>query len=390
MTFIFLLIEFFDELHFGAQGAVLPVLRQELGLSYAQVGLLLGLPEALSAVLETLIMLLGDTGLRKSLVVGGGILVGACILAIVLAGSFPMLLAAFILLFPASGSFVTLSQATLMDLNRGREPQMMARWTVFGALGNLIGPAMIAGGFAIGLGWRWTYVGLALMAFGLALTVAMRRFPRHLAREKAEDAETEDQPPANLRQVVVDLWAAIRNVRIVRWLILMDVADLLLDVFTGYAALYFADVVGFDETQVALMVTVMMAATLVGNLALVPVLEKTPPRRLVRVSAIVTAVIYILWLVLPFLWAKVGLAVLLRLTTQGWYETLQGEAYASMPGRSGTVMALNSITGLVGAGLVWFVGWFAAQAGLPAAMWLLLAAPVALILFVPTSDSLAL
>jgi hypothetical protein len=75
--------------------------------------------------------------------------------------------------------------------------------------------------------------------------------------------------------------------------------------------------------------------------------------------------------------------VLLRLTTQGWYETLQGEAYAAMPGRSGTVMALKSAVGLLGGGLIWFVGWFAAQAGLPAAMWLLLLGPLALILFVP-------
>ncbi len=46
-------------------------------------------------------------------------------------------------------------------------------------------------------------------------------------------------------------------------------------------------------------------------------------------------------------------------------------------------MALNSVMGLLGGALVWFVGWFAGQAGLPAAMWLLLAGPVALVLFVP-------
>lgn len=85
------------------------------------------------------------------------------------AHSYPLLLLAFVVSFPASGAFVTLSQATLMDLNPGREPHMMARWTVAGTLGNLIGPLLLAGGFSLALGWRWAYVFLAL--FGIALTL---------------------------------------------------------------------------------------------------------------------------------------------------------------------------------------------------------------------------
>jgi FSR family fosmidomycin resistance protein-like MFS transporter len=68
----------------------------------------------------------------------------------------------------------------------------------------------------------------------------------------------------------------------------------------------------------------------------------------------------------------------------GWYQVLQGEAYATVPGRSGTVMAIGSLAGLVGGALVWLVGWVAGQAGLQAAMWLLLLGPVSLALFTPT------
>jgi hypothetical protein len=46
-------------------------------------------------------------------------------------------------------------------------------------------------------------------------------------------------------------------------------------------------------------------------------------------------------------------------------------------------MATNSIMGLLGGGISFFIGWLAAQAGLPAAMWLLLAGPVCLVIFVP-------
>jgi len=39
---VFLLIEFFDELAFTVEGAALPILRSHLGLSYTQIGILLG------------------------------------------------------------------------------------------------------------------------------------------------------------------------------------------------------------------------------------------------------------------------------------------------------------------------------------------------------------
>jgi FSR family fosmidomycin resistance protein-like MFS transporter len=64
---------------------------------------------------------------------------------------------------------------------------------------------------------------------------------------------------------------------------------------------------------------------------------------------------------------------------------LQGEAFAAVPGRSGTVMAINSIVGMLGGGISFLIGWVAAQAGLPAALWLLLIGPVSLVLFVPKS-----
>jgi heme O synthase-like polyprenyltransferase len=46
-------------------------------------------------------------------------------------------------------------------------------------------------------------------------------------------------------------------------------------------------------------------------------------------------------------------------------------------------MAINSVIGVLGGGISFFIGWVAARAGLPAAMWLLLAGPIILVLFVP-------
>ena len=165
LSFLFLLIEFFDELNYGIAGAALPSIRHDLGLTYAQVGLLLGLPHFLGSFIEPVLMLLGDTPLRKRLVAGGGLAVMLSLLLIATSQSFPILLVGVILGFPASGAFVTLSQATLIDLNPGREPHMMARWTLFGSIGNLIGPVDPGSWFFVDV---WMAVGILCLA-GLAL-----------------------------------------------------------------------------------------------------------------------------------------------------------------------------------------------------------------------------
>jgi FSR family fosmidomycin resistance protein-like MFS transporter len=126
-----------------------------------------------------------------------------------------------------------------------------------------------------------------------------------------------------------------------------------------------------------------MATSLASDLLLIPLLEKLPGRWVIRTSATVTSLIYPAMLFSPWLPFKIFLAVALRFTTLGWYSVLQGEAYATLPGRSGTVMALNAISGVIGGAMAWLTGWVAAQAGLPVAMWLLLLGPLSLVLFVP-------
>jgi FSR family fosmidomycin resistance protein-like MFS transporter len=372
-----MLIEFFDELDYGVGNAALPALRTDLGLSYVQVGLLLGLPGIINTLIEPILMLLGDTRYRKNIMLGGGLAIVLSLVAIASSRSFPLVLMGMVIGFPASGAFVSLSQATLMDLNPGREPQMMARWTVAGSVANLIGPLILAGGFALGFGWRWAYFGMALMCLVLVGMTWLRQIPMH----QGEGGIKKSAPTS--KNLLHGLWEAVRNPHLMRWMILLQFSDLLLDVLTGYLALYFTDVIGFSVAQASLMVSVLMLAGLVSNIVLIPMLERYPGRNLVRASAGLAGILYAAWLLAPWLWAKIGLIILIKLVTLGWYEVLQGEAFATVPGRSGTVMAINSVIGVLGGGLSFIIGWVAAKAGLPAAMWILLVGPISLLLFVP-------
>jgi FSR family fosmidomycin resistance protein-like MFS transporter len=134
-TLTLLAIEFLDEFVFGAREAAWPLIRTDLGLSYAQVGLLLGLPSLVSSLVEPFLGILGDIWRRRVLILGGGVVFALALLLTALSQDFPVLLISFIIFYPASGAFVSLSQVTLMDTDPVRHEQSMARWrwcTAFG------------------------------------------------------------------------------------------------------------------------------------------------------------------------------------------------------------------------------------------------------------------
>lgn len=391
LSFVFLLIEFVDELNYTVEGAALPAIRDDLGLSYGEIGLFLGLPGLISALVEPVLLLLGDTALRKRLVLWGGLGVAAALLMVAGAFNLPVLLLSAFIAYPASGAFVSLAQATLMDLNPGREEHSMARWTASGSLGNLLGPLFLAAFLALGLGWRPAFLVLALLVLVLVGLAASQPFPGRPdpAREEHVAGDPSAARPSP-RQVFGDLlrglWDALRSRRLLRWLFLLELSDLLLDVFTGYLPLYLTDVAGLSATQAGVLLSVRMGATLASDLLLIPLLARVPGRKVVRLSAALALVVYPAFLLVPWLPVKIALLVVIPFTTIGWYSVLAGEAYAAVPGRSGTVSAAGSLGGLLLGVLIWGIGWAASAAGLQAAMWLLLFGPLALVFFTPRPE----
>mgnify|MGYP001801011843 CR=1 FL=1 len=149
LTTIFLVIELLDEILDGLSSAALPLIRNDLNLDYTQIGILLTIPNTIGSIIEAILGIWGDIGQRRQLILGGGVAFAFSLLLISLSYNFPLFLAALALFNPASGAFVSLSQATLMDIEPKRHEQNMARWSLAGSLGNMIGPLILA--FAVGL-----------------------------------------------------------------------------------------------------------------------------------------------------------------------------------------------------------------------------------------------
>lgn len=370
-----LLIEFLDELVFGLREPAWPLIRGDLALTYWQVGAILSIPEIFSGILEPVVGILGDVWRRRVLILSGGLVCSLALLIVGFSQSFNALLLAYILYYPGSGAFVSLSQAALMDSQPDRREANMARWTFSGSLGVVIGPLLLSAGLALGVGWRALFL-LSAALMGLLVWRA-RRVPLH----KAVLATKHN---ASLPQLLIagisEALAALRRRSVLRWLVLLEFADLMEDVLFGFLALYLVDAVGISVGMAGIAVAVWAGVGLLGDFLVIPLLERLPGMIYLRFSVMLELILYPLFLLVPiFSWKLVFLAFI-GFFNAGWYAILRARLYAEMPGKSGTTIAVNNISGLVGSLIPFGLGLFATRWGLPAAMWLLAAGPLVVLL----------
>ena len=367
-----LAVEVLDELVFGAREAALPQIRAELEMSYVQVGLLLSAPLYASAVLEPVFGVLGDSRWRRVVVVGGGVATAASLALAAGASSFFVLLLAFAVLYPADGAFVSLSQAALMDVSPVERETNMTRWAIAGGIGAVAGPLLLLAFLTLGLGWRELFAAFAVLALVLALLVAWSRAAVR---------------PSHERPSVRATARAFRRPFVVRWLALLELADLMLDVLLGFVALYLVDEVAASDEVGSLGVAVWTGAGLAGGVVLIALLRRVDGLRYLRASALAALALYPAFLLAPGVAAKLVLLALLGLITAGWYSIPKARLYEALGRQSGAAMAFGSVAGIVGSVFPLAVGIAAAEFGLGAAMWLLLAAPMALLVGTPRPQS---
>ena len=329
---------------------------------------MLAIPAFFGSALDPLIGLAGDTSRRRLLIFAGGLVFALSVALSAAAVGFWTLLVALVIGNPATGAFVSLAQATLMDSNPAARERNMARWTIAGSIGYVAGPVLIAGAVLVGIGWRGVLFLLALAAVPLA--VAARRGSGPVAQ-------------ADGKPGVRGLLAALRDREVLRWLVLLEAADLLFDVFHGFLALYFVDVVRVSAVEAALAVAIWTAAGLVGDLMLLAVLRRMSGWTYLRASALIVLVAYPLFLAIPSSAGKLGLLALLGLLNSGWYALPQAALYSTLPGRSGIAVAVGGIGGFMAAGVPAVLGLLAQTFGLGTTMWVLLVAPVALLAGIP-------
>ena len=297
--------------------------------------------------------------------------VGCCAFAVAtlgagLAPGFAALLAASIVLFSASGAFVGVSEATLMDLDPGRREHNMARWTLAGSVGVVAAPVVLA----LGLGWRAQYVFLALATM-LLLPLALR-VP---VASEVPDGSFLD----GLRGTI----ALLRRRTVLRWLALLEVANLMLDVLHGFLALYLVDVAGMRPAQAALGIAVWTGAGLVGDGLLLLVLRRVSGLRYLRWSAALMLPAYGAFLIADGIGTRLVALAVVGLLHAGWYAIPQARLYDELGEQSGAAMALGTASGFAAGVFPLAIALLASVAGLANALLVPLIAPIVLVLWLP-------
>lgn len=359
--------------------AAWPLIRADLDLSYAQVGVLLGAPRVVSGLIEPLLGILGDTRRRRALILGGGITFALSLAVTGLGRTYGALLFSFILFHPASGAFVSLSQASLMDSAPEDRERNMARWTFAGSLGVVAGPIALGLATAVSLGWRSLYLVAASLAVLLVVAARASDSLRGPSGEGQNGAPTAYSGLAGAVRV-------LKRGEVLRWLALLQFSDLMLDVLLGFLALYLVDVGHVSSAQAAVAVAAWSGAGLVGDYLIIHLLRIVDSLTYLRISAAAELVLFAGFLLVPSFVLRGVLLALLGLMNAGWYSILKARLYGAMPGQSGTAMAVSNLAGLVGAAVTLGLGWVAQRAGLGATMWVLTAGPLALLVGLPAGE----
>ena len=149
----------------------------------------------------------------------------------------------------------------------------MARWVVAGGVGAVVGPLLLAVATQVGLGWRGLFVAFAFST--LLLVVVVRRTP---------DGGVDSERPR-----VRDALRAMVRREVCAGCCSLELADLLLDVFAAFLALYLVDDVGASVTAGGLAVAVWTGFGLLGSAAMIPLLRRVDGLRYLRRSAVAAA-----------------------------------------------------------------------------------------------------
>jgi FSR family fosmidomycin resistance protein-like MFS transporter len=239
----------------------------------------------------------------------------------------------------------------------------------------VVGGALLLGlSVAVGIGWRGQFGIMAL--FALVLVVRAWRFA-------FTNGQDESQEQLSFMEGLRNAGRALRRGEVLRWLTLLAFSNLMLDILLGYMALYFVDVVGVSEGEAGVAVALWTGVGLVGDVLLIPLLERVNGLRYLRVSVVLELILYVAFLLIPSVIAKMVILAALGFFNAGWYSILQGRLYSAMPGQSGTVLTVGNIFGFVESFIPLGIGLLAERFGLGATMWVFLLGPIVLLVGLP-------
>lgn len=360
-----------DELSSGVPYGSGAQIERAFGLSYTSTAIaMFVVPGAIAMVVEPFIFLLADRYPRALFLRAGVALMAISLVAVAAAPNAIVLSIAITVFWIATGSSVSLAQATLVDRNPGERGRTIARWTLLSTAGDFIAPFVIGGAALAGHSWRAAHVvvGAAIAVF--ALLMWRIEIPRDLGTPTDDDG---DAPG-----LLATLKDALADRVLVLWLFGVALCDLLDEIFVVFATIHVRDNLGGSVGWQSAMILAMTIGGAIGLVGLERMLAKRSERTILLASALACAASFVAWVFAPVLWLSIILVAFVGMFSAPLYPLAAAQAYARRPDASGSVLAAQSLFAPMGLALPFVIGFVADRAGTYLALLLLIAQPLGL------------
>lgn len=358
-------VRFADEwFTFFPDGLLVPI-RNDLRLSYSQAGILIGALGA-GGILGHGFTVAADYVSRRLLASLGALGFGLCMIAFGLGHSFVVLLVASVLWGAASDAFVHGCEVALIDLAGDDLVPALARVNTLGAVGDLLGPLMLAGGAAIGVSWRVFFLAGGALMIAYALLLGCQRFPP-------------PRPPEHARTPLAGVWAVLRDRRVIALAVVDGLFGLLDEPFLAFIIAWLERVRGHPPATATLIATAAVAGGLVGYASVERIAGRFRPRSLLLASGAAIAVAVGALLVAPAPPLQAVTAAAFGISGALFYSVLQVAYLGLRPGQAGATQAVVSTIGLAGFAFPALVGAVSDHRGLTTGLSLYVAVPVVMV-----------
>ncbi|MGH3877627.1 MAG: MFS transporter [Actinophytocola sp.] len=346
-----LLVGFADEtVAFLPYGAVESI-REDVGISYLQAGLLLAVYPGIG-LLGTPLGVLVDYVSRRAMAVIGGIGYGVGLWLFAVAGNFATLFVAVVVMGLMGDALVRAVEVALVDVAGDKIEPALARSNLLASVGDLVGPLLLAGALATGLGWRGAFwiAGAMMVAYGVLL--ATQPLPRPTG---ADDEER--RPWRTFLEVARDRRVLVAGL-LVGLLVAFD------ETFVGFAVAFLTTDRGLSPA----VATLAAGGGMAGGLAAAAWASRTNRRRIgLRPCAVLLLAGVVLLFVPNVVAAAVGTAAVGAAANLAWI-ILQAAYMTLRPGQAGTTSAVVDAVSNIGVLTPLAIGLVADHHGLTVAM----------------------
>lgn len=320
-----------------------PAVEDEHGLEHRGYALLVfAVPFLVSSLLEAALALLSDRVPRRRLIALGLLGLSASLGLCAWAPSVALLALGLGCAGTASGVACGAAQAELVTHHPLGAERALTRWVLFGAIGDVLTPLVLAGVLALGGSYRaalWASALVVALQALLVLRSATTPEPSNAVVDTGDDEPHEPLWPA--------LRAAAREHRLWLWCFGAALCTLLDEIVIALTTLHLERDLGLPVASAAGYATALSLGAVLGAFLGERALTRVSSTRVLVASALGCVLALVIVIASDTLAWIVPALGLLGVACAPQYALLLARAHAAVPGRPGVVNALSEVFVLV-------------------------------------------